>query len=245
MEKHKKSYLINSFQVDFQAKLRVHTLFNLFQDIADEHAEKIGVGYTFCQQNSVGWVGGAYHLKINRMPKWGDCITIETWPSAATPACAIRDFQVKDDKGNVLINATSQWALIDIERLRPLPLAKHLPHYDFVNDRALVSEFSKIPTPEGTPKTTSFPVHVDDIDINCHVNNALYPTWVLDSFDDAFRQTHEISEMRITFRRPARFGDTISLNTYLDSLTSVSVLTNSDASVEFARIQLSWKEIEK
>ena len=241
MEKHKKSYLISSFQVDIKQKLRIHSLFNLFQDLADEHAEKIGVGYTYCAQHGIGWVGGAYHLKINRLPTWGETIEIETWPSAMTAACGIRDFQMTSSRGEVLVSATSQWVLIDTARLRPIPAAKHLPPYDLIDDHVFVPDFGKIETPETTPTTLTFPVHIDDIDLNHHVNNALYPTWVLDGMDSDFLMTHDPIELQVSFKRSARFGDHIVLHTYRSDNVTVSVLTNTDETVEFARVKIIWK----
>ena len=240
MKKHKKSYIISSFEVDVKAELRIHSLFNLFQDIADEHAEKIGVGYTFCKANGVGWVGGAYDVKINRLPTWGEEITIETWPSASTAASAIRDFKVTAKDGSVLILATSQWVLIDMSRLRPLPIAKHLPHYDVVPERVLVSDFAKIPAPDGEPKVFSFPVHADDMDLNHHVNNALYPTWALDGFSEDYLNTHRLSSLRIDFKRPAKFGHQIALKTYQNQDQTISLITSFDGATEFARVQTEW-----
>ena len=243
MEKYKKSYTISSFEVDMNDKLRVHSLFNLFQDIADEHAEKIGVGYTYCSENGIGWVGGAYHLKINALPTWGDKVTIETWPSATTAACGIREFQMQDKEGHSLVEATSQWVLIDATRLRPIPIAKHLPAYEVIPERALDSDFAKIPTPEGTPDIRIFPVHADDIDLNKHVNNALYPTWVLDSFNEEFRLHHIPSEIKVAFRRSARFGDEIKLATYVQGEETLSLLTSPDGQIEFARVSMIWQKV--
>ena len=240
MEKHKKSYIISSFEVDVKAKLRLHSLFNLFQDIADEHAEKIGVGYSFCKANGVGWVGGAYEVQINRLPDWGEEITIETWPSASTAATAIRDFKVTDKAGEILISATSQWVLIDIARLRPLPIAKHLPHYEVIPERILDSNFAKIPAPVGEAQTLSFPVHADDIDLNDHVNNALYPTWALDGFSEEYLKNNRPSRLKIDFKRPAHFGHQILLKTYQDAGQSISSLTNTDGTTEYARVQIDW-----
>ena len=240
MEKLKKSYLISSFEVDVKAELRIHSLFNLFQDIADEHAEKIGVGYSFCKANGVAWVGGAYDVKINRLPTWREKITIETWPSASTAATAIRDFKVTDKDGAILILATSQWVLIDTIRLRPLPMAKHLPHYEVIPERVLVSDFAKISNPVGEPKTLSFPVHADDIDLNNHVNNALYPTWVLDGFSEEYLKNNHIAGLKVDFKRPAKFGFNILLKTYQSDGQSISLLTNPDGTIEYARVQIDW-----
>lgn len=240
MEKCKKTYIINSFECDFKAKLRIHSLFNLLQDMADTHADEIGVGYDFCKKSGLGWVGGAYHLKMNQWPKWRDQITIETWPSGTTAACGIRDFQAKNQSGEVILNATSQWVLVDMARMRPVPVAKHLPNYRLVEERALVSAFAKIGTPEGVPTTTYFPVHIDDIDLNEHVNNALYPTWALDGLDDSFLANHRPEEIQISFKRPAKRGDKIAVDTYQNSRETVHIIRNEDGTVEYARVRFVW-----
>ena len=143
----------------------------------------------------------------------------------------------------MIVNATSQWVLIDTTRMRPIPIAKHLPHYTIYDERALYSEFSKIPNPEGICDELIFPVHTDDIDLNHHVNNALYPTWVLDGFDDLYLKRHIPLEIKILFRRSARREDQVHLKTYRTGLESISLLTNQDDTVEFARIQMKWQEL--
>lgn len=241
MEKYKKSYIISSFEVDFQQKLRIRSLFNLFQDLADEHAEKLGLGYTFCSQNGLGWVGGAYHVKIHRLPIWGDKVTIETWPSGTTAAATIRDFKMTDGAGNILVSATSQWVLIDTNRLRPLPIAKHLPHYDMIDERALNSDFAKIQIPEASSSDITFPVHTDDIDLNHHVNNALYPTWALDGVPESFYGKNRLTELQVTFKRPALLGDILLMKTYRGEGETISVIGTPDGATEFARVRLVWQ----
>ena len=241
MEKVKKTYEISSFEVDVKGFLRIRSLFNLFQDMADFHADQMGLGYDFCSKNGIGWVGGAYHLQVNRLPKWRDKIVIETWPSGATAACGIRDFQVKTEYGYVLINATSQWVLVDINRMRPVPVAKHLPDYDIIDDHAFVSDFSKFQLPEKVATEFTFPVHTDDIDLNNHVNNALYPTWCMDGLDDEFLNTHSIQELQVNFKRPAKKGDTVVLHTSYQLNETLHLLLSSDLKTEYARVKIVWQ----
>lgn len=240
MEKSVKTHKILSFEVDSQKQLRLHSLFNLFQDVADLSASSIGVGYDFCCQNNLGWVAFSYHVKIEQMPVWRDEITLETWPSGTTAVCGIRDFRVKNGAGDILISASSQWALIDTKALRPASIAKHLPHYEPLNERALLSDFSKIQVPNGTPKTLLFPVHRDDIDMNRHVNNALYPTWCLDCLDDDFLRDYRLGELQIFFKKPIVFGTTVAVQTYAQGEETVHVITDEGRTVEFARVKMNW-----
>ena len=68
---------------------------------------------------------------------------METWPAEAKLWGAIRDFIIRDVNGNVLIRASSQWVLVDINRKRPVPLAKYFEGYKAIEERALNVEFSR------------------------------------------------------------------------------------------------------
>ena len=69
MEKLVKEYTLRTYECDKNGYLRVVTLFNILQDMADSHATILGLGMEFCLSNGLAWVGANYHIKINRMPK--------------------------------------------------------------------------------------------------------------------------------------------------------------------------------
>ena len=81
--------------------------------MADSHADILNVGYKSFNPKNITWVGAGYALHINRRPKWNDKVTIETWSSGLSAACAIRDFNVLSEDGEVLFSASSQWVIID------------------------------------------------------------------------------------------------------------------------------------
>lgn len=241
MEKYKKSYKIKSFECDFQGKLRLRSLFNLLQDMADAHADVINVGYDFCKQNNLGWVCGAYHLVVHSWPVWNDDVIIETWPSGTTAASGIRDFQMTRPTGEVMVRATSQWVLVDALKMRPVSVAKHLPHYTPVDEHVLPPEFDKIPDLTGVETNTCFPVHEDDIDLNQHVNNALYPSWALDGLNDTFLREHTPADIKITFKRSAKRGNQVRLQTFCQDFMTMHKIMDADSGTEFARVLIEWR----
>lgn len=241
MEKYSKTYEIKSYECDKNGVLRLRTLFNLFQDMADEHADKMGLGYHFCIQKQIGWIGAGYHVQINRLPKWEDKITLYTWPSKATPVMGIRDFQMIDAEGNVLVNASSQWVLVDLNRMRPVAIAKHIEGYEIVEERALDTSFEAIETVEKNANEIIIPIRHDDIDINNHVNNAVYPTVCLDGVSDEFMNAHALNEVQISFKKPAVFGNKIRLKSSYSGLKTHHQLFNDQNETEFARVCLTWK----
>ena len=64
-----KEYFVRSYECDAFGNLRIVTLMNIFQDIADKHAFEIGVGMDWCKQHGLAWIGANYHVIINKFPQ--------------------------------------------------------------------------------------------------------------------------------------------------------------------------------
>lgn len=244
MEKLKLEHFIHSYECGADGKLRLLTLFNLFQNIADLQADQLNVGYKDLIDKNVAWVGAAYALHIDNRPVWGDKIDLLTWPSDKTPVCAIRDFEVKDKDGNTLMTATSQWALIDITSGRPQPLKRYVDTLTFLPQRALDCQFKALCVPEKIDFEKRFYVRYDDIDVNKHVNNAIYPVWASEAVPYDFRQTHEPKDMLIAFKHPAFYGDEIIVETQILENKTIHQIMSLDKTKEFARVEIIWQDME-
>lgn len=244
MEKHKKTYEIRSYECNQYKELRLLSLFNIFQDGADEHADMIGVGYDFCIKNRMGWVGAGYHIKVNRFPRWEEKIELTTWPSASTALTAIRDFNVVDEKGEEIIHASSQWVLLDMDRMRPLIIQKSLPFFDLLEERKVETSFPKIGMPERIDFTKDFPIFMDDIDVNKHVNNAVYPLWASEGVPPDFIQGKHVAEMEIAFKKSAVYGDVIRVLTQMEGDQSIhAVVSANDPNLIYAQARITWKSV--
>lgn len=236
-----REYLIRSYECDCNGTLRIVALMNIFQDIADSHAEQLGIGMEHCLKHGLAWVGSNYHIKIGRMPAWHEKITVTSWPAAEKKIGAIRDFEVRDEKQNIIISASSQWVLIDFARKRPVTLRENMPDYQVINERALNTDFPKIGTPERPDVIRHFEVRYDDIDVNRHVNNAVYPLWATESTENDFRLTHQPQEIEIAFKKETLYGEIIEVVSQIDDKISIHGLTAKDDNREVARLRIVWK----
>ena len=161
IEKFIREYPVRSYECDRDGQLRLITLLNIFQDVADSHANQMGLGYDFCQTKGLAWVGSNYHIGIDRLPRWHETIKVITWPCEERRLGAIRDFRVEDETGHPIIVAASQWILIDFAKKRPVGLRENLPDYQVIPERALETDFAKLPQPEKEDTTTEFKVRYD------------------------------------------------------------------------------------
>ena len=241
--KYIKNYVVKSYEVNAHGFLRLLTLLNFLQDIASEHASVIGLGFDDCKNKGVAWVGANYYIKIIRFPTIGEHFSIETWPAETKLWGAVRDFEVKDEKGNIIIFATSMWVLVDAIKHRPVMLKKYFPEYKVINERVMEHDFANLIFPQGQKKEEIYKVRFDDIDVNKHVNNAIYCVWASESIDNDYLVKYVPEELEICFKKEALYGEFVAVETLRVENESFHLITNKDNQKELAICRMKWREL--
>ena len=235
------TFTVKSFECDRNDTLRLLTLLNLLQDIADDSANEIGIGYDYLRTIGKAWVLIAMNVQIDRMPHLQEEITIKSWPSDTSALYTEREFEVWSASGERIIRACSQWIVIDFKTRRPMHLKECLPEYEPIREKVILEDrFPKLPAPERDDYTERFLVRYDDIDRNDHVNNAIYSLWASESLVPKYRIEHEPAGMIINFRKEGLFGEKILVHTQMDGDTSLHSIEAEDGR-ELARVRFSWR----
>lgn len=242
MQKISLSYHIKSYECDRNGDLRLLTLMNILQDVADTHASALDMGIEHCLKHGLAWVGSNYHLKIERMPKWHEKIEVTSWPAVEKKLSAIRDFVITDAADKPIVVASSQWVLVDVTRKKPVSLRENLPLYAVIDERALFSNFVKIADVEKVDTAKEFDVLYDDIDVNNHVNNAVYPLWATESLERNFRQNHTPEEIEIAFKKEGLYGERVISECQSDALHTLHSIRSLNDNRELAKLKVLWKK---
>lgn len=166
-------------QINPQGKLHLSSLFDFLQEAAWTHAEHIGFGYDFVNEQQKAFVLYQVDVNIKRLPVCNEDIHISTWPSALNRIFAERDYEIKNGQGEVLIEASSQWIIIDTQTrkaIRPTIMTKFLP---YVTERKMIDQ--KKNRALKIDKALLEYVHqvqYSEIDINGHTNTSRYLEWI-------------------------------------------------------------------
>lgn len=242
MNEYIKEFTIGSFECDEKIKLRIRSLFNLFQNMADIHADLMGVGHRYCVQNKLAWISGAYDVKINSLPRWNDKVQLKTWPSKTKSATAYREFELSNAAtGQMLACASSKWVLVDLNRMRPLPVLRYLKTDELQENRAVDTQFEKLPGIKSVDFKTEEIIRTDDIDLNHHVNNAVYPSWLLDSVPADLFADKMIKNLKIQYLFPAKKESGITVETEFISENKTRHRISNSGKKEYVRAEVSWK----
>jgi len=231
---------LETYQCDRYGFLRPIALMNKLQGLAGVHAEELGVGREVCASKNVAWVLTHMFIDIPDMPRAEEMLVCSTWPSNTGPVRSERDFEIKDKNGKLKIRAISQWVLIDLHTRRPVRISDCFPEWKGLPEKIWEREFDKGPSFIPT-KSCVMSCRFDDIDVNQHINNAVYAVWATESVGFDYRNAHKLRGMDIYFEHEINpHTPTVRVEVAFDgNTTRHKIMTNE---IEHAKVICYWSE---
>jgi acyl-ACP thioesterase len=248
INQYQKEFKIPVYEIGADSRINPHSLFNYFQDIASEQAERLGFGKEDLMKDNHFWVLSRMAASIDEWPGWEDTIIVKTWPRGTDKIFAIRDYEVSFPDGRVIASGTSSWLIVDITSRRIQRPDYVLTKYNSGNEvkSALGRNAAKLEAAdENGSRSASFRVRYSDLDINMHTNNAMYIKWICDDYDPQFRMDHLPVSFEVNYLVESKWNDEISLRSSrdknIDTFYNHSLMRNVD-NTELCRMRIGWKD---
>jgi acyl-ACP thioesterase len=226
------NFRVRSFDVDQNNNMTLTSISEYLQESAGDHANTMGFGYRQVVLQHMAWILGGIKIEVKRLPRWEEEIHVKTWIVENKRFTSRRDFQWYDREGNVLVNASTNWILLNTERRRPVAIDSM--NFDVrlhPEQKATSSEVKSIRAKFDEAEKSEYQVRYSDLDMVGHMNNTKYIQLFLDSYSAEFHNSHKIKSLDINFKNEAQYQDKLVL----------SVLKNSDSHL----IELKRKEDSK
>jgi len=206
---HEKPFTVRYYEAGPSRLVRPATLLDYLQDAAAEHASILGIGVPDLHHRDLTWVLSRLRLAVDRYPGVGETVCVRTWPSTRGSLSSYREFEVLDESGAIVARATTAWVVLDLVRRRPVRIAELLRDYPLEPRRAIADDFPPLPLPLPSGRELSFTVRRSDLDMNRHVNNAVYVGWALESAPQEVAESRGPVDVEVGYRAEALAGDTI------------------------------------
>lgn len=204
-------FQVRPSEVDRNKRIRLSSLLNYLQEVAWHNANVLDAGVEQLQAAGVSWVLIRLKLEIDRLPRLGEEMRIESWPSGSERTFVYRDYRVYDAFGERLASATSTWLVLDLQTRRMISLPANLQQITQAPQdvEAMPRAKERFQFPSGERLEVSLPVRWHDLDANEHVSNFLYFQWALEAMPLAHLQEQELSYLDLMIRAEALYGDTV------------------------------------
>ncbi|MFA8449286.1 MAG: acyl-[acyl-carrier-protein] thioesterase [Bacteroidales bacterium] len=215
-----KKYQIGFNQLNPEGKMHLFALFDLIQEAAWLHAEEIGFGYKFVTKHQKSFVLYQTDFKIIRPPECNESITVKTWASDINNLFAEREFLILNLKGEILVQVSSQWLLIDnIKRRIIKPNILQSFNYSVVKHKLLDQKKIRIPKSNLSKiRAIQHKVNYSEIDINGHTNSGRYTEWIQNILEERFK-LNPTSSFNICFMHETHLNDEIQISLYQNKET--------------------------
>lgn len=215
--KYSKKFKVNISDANFTKKIKPSRIFECFQEVAAEHACKLGVGLDQMQSKySIAWVLVKMRADISKYPELNEEFTVHTWYHPPGGMQFRRDFYLKDSYGTIIGKAVSVWVVVDVKTHKlKKPEESFLEYFiDPINENSIDCRLGKI-NPKGESREL-YKVYIgcSQTDVNGHVNNSEYINFVTDCLSMDEQNSLQIKSLRISFRDEALPGETIKINKY-------------------------------
>jgi medium-chain acyl-[acyl-carrier-protein] hydrolase len=251
MEKiHRRAFRIHTYDTDFRGGALPVSLLNFLQEAAGEHAALLGFSVTDLMKDGLTWVLSRYHVHLTRYPVMGEAIEVRTWPSGHEGFFWLRDFEASDGAGAPVLAATSSWVLLNAATKQPVREGREIPAERLHATRALQDGFPRLPACEAPERELGFRVGLYDLDLNDHVNHAVYVRWALETVPEEMLRSCRPVDIEVSYRAEAFFGDEVvsrsqRVGTPADgpAPSFAHSLVHKTTARELARLRTTWAPI--
>ncbi len=241
MLKFSEEFELKTYQCNQFGSMKLKTLFDYFQELAGDHADKLGLGYEECISKNCAWVCSKYHVIIDKLPQLKTKISIETWPSKFIGPMGLREFIVKDAENNVLVKAVSQWVMVDLVNFKPVNIKSMFDCSSIQFGESLGVDLEKLSIDISDEFCTSEILRYDDVDVNHHVNNAVYISLIEDNLFKKLNSDFNISDIVVDFKKSAILSDDkILVRSNIVGNSSNFLLSNNDKSIDFCLAKIKF-----
>ena len=198
-------HTICSYDVDPQLTARLPSMCRFMQEAAYRHAEHLDLGHAALAEKNMGWVLARQRIEVGELPRWGDTVKLRTWPSGIDRLFFYRDFEITDGSGALVLQASTAWFMIDLEKRERVSASLYLNGEHPIGSKVFDAKLARLNGCVGA-KGGAVAVNQGDLDMNGHVNNVRYIEWVLNSLSLEFHQSHTLKGLEANYLAEAVYG---------------------------------------
>lgn len=208
----KKTFTIRYEDVDPYNRLTPSSLTRYLLDVGSAHSDSCGYGYNDIPVTHAVWIILNWKIELYQTPHYADQITICTWAKKAVRTFCYRDYEILNEKNQVIGIATSKWVLIHDQTRKIMTISQDLlAAYGLVNRSVFSDEIQKLKEP-ACAYTNQFDYTIlrRDLDTNHHVNNSNYVDFACEALPEKIYENMNFHHMEVMYKKQTLYQEPIT-----------------------------------
>lgn len=226
-----------------EGEMPVTLLFTRIIEVATEHADMWGVGYSTLIHDNQSWVLSRVTIEMNQYPVVNKKYSLTTWIESYNRHFSQRNFEIADDEGNVLGYARTIWVVINSITRESVDISKFSYMNEVVSTHPCPIEPQSRLRPVTEGSTTDYAFKYCDLDINRHVNSVRYVELLMNQLPLSDYESNFVKRFEIAYIKECRYAENIIIHICdVEHDVKMEITDGSGSSHCRARILLSPRE---
>ena len=216
-------------------------LLGLMEDVASLHSSKVGFGIYDMPKTNLTWLLLGWNLKVYSRPQIEEIVNVKTWSRKIEKYYAYRDFEIRNQEGELLAVATSKWILIDpknrkVTKVEDFIIDAYEPEteYHVFDDENI----DKLRIPDDYDSILEYELARRDIDLYNHMHNLYYLDLAYEALPEKVYEEDEFNNIRIVYKREIKPGSKIKCMYKEQNNKNVVVIRNKESNILHSIIEM-------
>lgn len=207
---------LQSRDCDFTGRWKPSEIFTAMQELAGDHAALLGAGYSVLRSVNLAFALTRSELHMDRYPVLGERVVCHTWPAPVMKWMFPRYFLFETESGEQLGYAATLWVLMDLterKMVAPAALPSPIPTSDKKPPLRLPGKAAAL-TGEGAAR--AYLPGYSELDVNGHVNNTRYVSWMCDELGAKRLAGHSVKSLVVNYVHELLPGQALLLRSEIE-----------------------------
>ncbi len=196
---------------DYSSGLGLYSIFNIFQDLAGEHAAQLGLGAVDLRKRGMVWVIAKTKLRLcGKKPGITEFFQAETWPGEHKGIVDPRYYRLSQN-GTVFAEGKSDWVVLSEDTQKMVNFERIFPEgFEFWPEKVCGDKFTRINQNfDGCPELGGHRIKSTDVDFVGHMNNCAYIRAIENCLSREQLNALPIDTIEINYKQQCFEGETL------------------------------------
>lgn len=229
-------YNIQLKDIEKEKYIKDRGILEIFENAATHHSDIVGFGVNDIETTKTAWILMDWKVQVIKRPKYGEKLKVYTWVRTINGSFkktyTYRDFEMYDEKNNLLAIGTSKWVLIDIKTGKITTIADEIFERYKPEDKSVFEEqeIEKVKIPESYSNEISYQVTRRDVDFNNHMHNLYYLDLAYNALPNEVYDKRPFDNFRICYKREIKLNDIVKCKySFVDGEHIISVFSEDNS----------------
>ncbi|MGM9803940.1 MAG: acyl-[acyl-carrier-protein] thioesterase [Muribaculaceae bacterium] len=199
-----------------QGEMPITLLLTRIIEVATEHADMWGVGYSTLISEHQSWVLSRVSIEMKQYPMVNKKYTFTTWIESYNRHFSQRNFEITDEDGNILGYARTVWVVINSLTRESVDISRFSFMTDVVAQRDCPIEPQSRLKPVENGSKAKYSFKYCDLDINRHVNSVRYVELLMNQLPLSTYEQFMVKRFEIAYIKECLYAEEVDVNVSQD-----------------------------